>query len=521
MKRFKKAVSILLTAALSAATFAGFTFVSVAAGESVSAEVQGSYTQSTEAQDITVRVSVSGLTTPYCSFGFEGGTTVPEGFAVKSFSTSNTAQEITSGDYNLSNGKLTYTTSDTEDTIPGDTYYDMVVTAPSNASGEYDIVFNKVKIFNQYGTNELVGVDKVTAKLTIAEATSATPGYTVALSSDAPAEGVAKGEPFNINLNVSNTEATTFNAFSGILSYDKSKVSYTGNDTIGEFGVVNDSDAGTLKITRANQDVDISKDPDLSLPFKSEAAGDAVFELTSASVKVDEAANAEGQDAPAAAVEGSPLTVKVLETYTITFAGGEGATGTAPTKDPVPAGTKIELPDNTFTKEGWTFSKWSDGSSEYAEKAEYTMPAGNVTFTAQWTEDIAVTPASANPTAYFGSQYKLIAATINASGYVPTYDGNEMFQVQGYDDNTWYYVIDGTYDSSKFGYTAGTGVTIQKPDNDVNQTGIVDINDAQFVYNIYNGTAPTQNIVQRLLLADTNRDKTVNTQDCAVVVQAI
>ena len=55
----------------------------------------------------------------------------------------------------------------------------------------------------------------------------------------------------------------------------------------------------------------------------------------------------------------------------------------------------------------------------------------------------------------------------------------------------------------------------------MNETGVVDINDAQFVYNIYNGTAPSTNVVQRLLLADVNRDKTVNVSDCAVVVAAI
>ena len=74
--------------------------------------------------------------------------------------------------------------------------------------------------------------------------------------------------------------------------------------------------------------------------------------------------------------------------------------------------------------------------------------------------------------------------------------------------------------ASKLGYQTGTATNIAQS-NDVNETGVVDINDAQFVYNIYNGTAPTTNVVQRLLLADVNRDKTVNVSDCAAVVAAI
>ena len=315
-----------------------------------------------------------------------------------------------------------------------------------------------------------------------------------------------------------NSEATTFNAFYSILTYDDTKVSYAGSKTIGDF-TVDTSETGKLKISRTGSDATIGETPELTLPFQAVAAGDASLELTKANVDI--AANAEIQDAPAATVSGSPLTVKVLETYTVTFTGGEGATGTAPTMDPAAAGSEIQLPDNTFTRDGFTFSGWNDGTADYAAGATYTMPEKAVTFTAQWTENVTVTPASANPSAYFGSQYKLIAATINAEGYVPTYGGDEMYLVQGYEDNTYYYVIDGAYDSSKFGYKEGSATTIVKPDYDVNQTKLVDINDAQFVYNIYNGTSPTQNIVQRLLLADTNRDKTVGTQDCAVVVQNI
>ncbi len=71
--------------------------------------------------------------------------------------------------------------------------------------------------------------------------------------------------------------------------------------------------------------------------------------------------------------------------FALTFVGGEGATGTAPTMADKAEGAKFKLPANTFVKEGFTFSKWSDGIKEYDAGATYTMPSKAVTFTAVWT----------------------------------------------------------------------------------------------------------------------------------------
>ncbi|NLK02449.1 MAG: hypothetical protein GX314_05210, partial [Clostridiaceae bacterium] len=58
---------------------------------------------------------------------------------------------------------------------------------------------------------------------------------------------------------------------------------------------------------------------------------------------------------------------------------------------------------------------------------------------------------------------------------------------------------------------------------DVNMSGLVDINDAQLVYDIYNGKYQdfTSVEMQKFLNADTNGDKTVNVTDAAAVVAAI
>lgn len=81
------------------------------------------------------------------------------------------------------------------------------------------------------------------------------------------------------------------------------------------------------------------------------------------------------------------FTVSAPTTYDVAFVGGEGATGSAPTQAATAAGGKFNLPNNPFTKTGYTFAGWNDGTNTYAANAEYTMPAKAVTFTAQWTAD--------------------------------------------------------------------------------------------------------------------------------------
>lgn len=75
--------------------------------------------------------------------------------------------------------------------------------------------------------------------------------------------------------------------------------------------------------------------------------------------------------------------------YTVTYANGAAdATGDTPASQSYEEGeTFTLLPADTFTRAGYTFSSWSDGSNTYEAGATYTMPAHDVTFTAQWTAD--------------------------------------------------------------------------------------------------------------------------------------
>lgn len=80
-------------------------------------------------------------------------------------------------------------------------------------------------------------------------------------------------------------------------------------------------------------------------------------------------------------------------TYSVTYAAGaEDATGSVPVES-YAAGTPFVLRDvDTFTRPGYTFTQWSDGTSLYDAGDMYTMPAHDVTFTAQWEENV-VQPA--------------------------------------------------------------------------------------------------------------------------------
>ena len=131
----------------------------------------------------------------------------------------------------------------------------------------------------------------------------------------------------------------------------------------------------------------------------------------------------------------------------------------------------------------------------------------------------------------------LITAKLNgdaklADGKVLAYGNNAMFQnAERYDGAYAYLVIsDKTLDevkaeAEKVGQITEVDATAQtfKTDGDVNGTGLVDINDAQLVYNIYNAKYDSfdNTTMAMFLAADMNGSKTVNSLDAAAVVAKI
>lgn len=71
-------------------------------------------------------------------------------------------------------------------------------------------------------------------------------------------------------------------------------------------------------------------------------------------------------------------------TKTVTYVGGDGSSGSAPTQAATVPGKTFTLASNTFTMTGKTFAGWTDGSNIYPAGATYSMPNSNVTLTARW-----------------------------------------------------------------------------------------------------------------------------------------
>lgn len=127
---------------------------------------------------------------------------------------------------------------------------------------------------------------------------------------------------------------------------------------------------------------------------------------------------------------------------------------------------------------------------------------------------------------------KLNAGVTLADGKVLAYGNNAMFQnAERYDGAYAYLVISDkslaevkaeAEADGKITEVEGSAETFNV-NGDVNYTGLVDINDAQLVYNIYNAKYDSfdTTTMKMFLAADMNKDKTVSSLDAAAVVGLI
>ena len=109
-----------------------------------------------------------------------------------------------------------------------------------------------------------------------------------------------------------------------------------------------------------------------------------------------------------------------------------------------------------------------------------------------------------------------------------TYDGNTMYKVEGYgtDRYAWLVIVDKGQTltqeeaAAKVAISAADNVVTITPGFDVNRTGKVDVNDAQLVYDMYNGAYSdfTQVSVEKFLRADVNATKVVDHADAVAIV---
>ena len=194
------------------------------------------------------------------------------------------------------------------------------------------------------------------------------------------------------NFDGSNLQAWNSSSTTSLTSYQYIKLSGFGGATT--YNVATDTTSTTngsfaVDYTKsmAGETVTITASPDSGYKVNTVT----VTDTDSGTVAVSGTGNTRTFTMPA-----KDVTVKVTfqlipTTYPVTFTGGDGATGTAPTQAATAAGGTFALPANTFTKAGYTFAGWNDGTTTYQAGDTYTMPDHNVTFTAQWTANSSTT----------------------------------------------------------------------------------------------------------------------------------
>ena len=84
---------------------------------------------------------------------------------------------------------------------------------------------------------------------------------------------------------------------------------------------------------------------------------------------------------------------------TVTYLPGTGGSGSAPTQSPVATAAIFTTAANTFTRTGYDFAGWSNGTTIYPVNTSYAMGINNVTLTATWTPQVYIVTYDANSAA--------------------------------------------------------------------------------------------------------------------------
>lgn len=239
-----------------------------------------------------------------------------------------------------------------------------------------------------------------------------------------------------------------------------------------------------------------------------------------------------GADVTGNIVINSNKQVKPLETYKVTFAGtGAGdATGESTVQE----------------KANYTFTVAKQKNFEYTITA--TMGGKNVTITeganntytiANVTGDLVITIEKKSTltmevavSEYVQMDNKTVfLVTVTGTpeeGKAFAYGDNVMYKTTAYGENvySWLVIVDKnetfTVATAEANIKQASATAEEvKQSYDVNETGVVDINDAQLTYDIYSGkyTDFEKVSVRKFLRTDVNLDKAVNSTDAVAVVK--
>lgn len=223
---------------------------------------------------------------------------------------------------------------------------------------------------------------------------------------------------------------------------------------------------------------------------------------------------------------------KLPETFTVTFdgAGAGDATGENSVK---------ENTNYTFTvakKDGfkYTISATMGGKAvTVSEGANNTYTIANVTgnlvITIEKESTLTMEVAVSEYVQMDNKTVFLVTVTgTPEEGKAFAYGDNVMYKTTAYGENvySWLVIVDKNeaFDQAtaeaKITQASATAEEV-KQSYDVNETGVVDINDAQLTYDIYSGkyTDFEKVSVRKFLRADVTKDKAVNSADAVAVVK--
>lgn len=239
-----------------------------------------------------------------------------------------------------------------------------------------------------------------------------------------------------------------------------------------------------------------------------------------------------GADVTGDIIINSNKQVKQPETFTVTFAGnGAGeATGESSVK---------ENATYTFTvakKDGFKYTiSATMGGKDVAitEGADNTYTIANVTgdlvITIEKKSTLTMEVAVSEYVQMDNKTVFLVTVTgTPEEGKAFAYGDNVMYKTTAYGENvySWLVIVDKnetfTVATAEANIKQASATAEEvKQSYDVNETGLVDINDAQLTYDIYSGkyTDFEKVSVRKFLRADVNLDKAVNSTDAVAVVK--
>lgn len=239
-----------------------------------------------------------------------------------------------------------------------------------------------------------------------------------------------------------------------------------------------------------------------------------------------------GADVTGDIIINSNKQVKLPETYKVTFAGtGAGdATGES---------TVQEKANYTFTVAKQKNFEYTITATMGGKDVAITEGADNTYTIANVTGDLVITIEKKSTltmevavSEYVQMDNKTVfLVTVTGTpeeGKAFAYGDNVMYKTTAYGENvySWLVIVDKnetfTVATAEANITQASATAEEvKQSYDVNETGVVDINDAQLTYDIYSGkyTDFEKVSVRKFLRADVNLDKAVNSTDAVAVVQ--